>query len=134
MSRGLFVVSLILFIAAGSRAGEKYQPITEKQLQTNVPNFFYFDYQNEPEPGKRLWLRIDDKTWIERYPSGKESKFQTLGRATVEKVEGIIVERTEDNGLHVFIPDKGGEKMEIKFREAAKDGDWSLLGEMKKVE
>jgi hypothetical protein len=134
MSHSLILASLIPFFAVGAPAGEKYQPVTPKQLQTTVPNFFYFDYQAEPEPGKRLWLRIDDKTWIERYPSGKESKFQVLGRATVEKVEGIVVERADDQGLDVFIHDKGGEKMEIKFREAGKTGDWSLLGEMKKIE
>jgi hypothetical protein len=52
----------------------------------------------------------------------------------VEGVEGIVVERSEDRGIRVFIADKGQERMEIRFREPGKEKGWSLLGEMKKVD
>ena len=133
MARG-FIFMALLFITAASYAGERYEPVTAKELATKVPNFFFVDYQFEPEPGKRLWLRVNESTWIERYPSGKETKFELLGRATVDQIEGVVVERAEDQGLHAFIPDKGGEPMELKFREVGQEGEWSLLGEMKKVE
>src|SRR5262245_7314671 len=34
--------------------------VTKEHLLTKVPNFFCFDYQGQRNPGKRMWLRIDD--------------------------------------------------------------------------
>ena len=82
-----------------------------------------------------MWLRIDDKTFVERYPSGKEDKFNILGRVTVDKGMGVVVEWA-DKGIQGFIPDKGTEKMVFRFRfnEDGKLGDWKPLAEMKKKE
>jgi hypothetical protein len=118
--------------AASTAAATGYQEPTKEQLATKVPSFFYFDYEAEPEPGKRLWLRIDDKHWIERYPSGVESKFVTLGRTTVDNIKGVVAEHA-DKSIQVFIPDKTTGRMEFKFRLPGDEG-WATLAEMKKVE
>ena len=57
MSRMLSIASLLLFLAPLAPAAETYEPVTQQQLQSKIPNFFYCDYMYEPEPGKRLWLR-----------------------------------------------------------------------------
>src|SRR2546425_266954 len=70
---------------------EGVSEITKEHLLTKMPNFFCFDYDAEPQPGKRLWLRVDDKHWIERYPDGSDSKFKILGWALVRGEIGTIV-------------------------------------------
>jgi hypothetical protein len=91
--------------------------VTKQHLLTKVPNFFFFDYNAEPQPGKRLWLRVDDQHWIERYPDGTESKFKILGRMLVQAELGTVVVKIagdpnktstpNDGTFYVFIPDKG---------------------------
>ena len=63
--------------------------ITKEQLNASVPSFFYFYYPFQPQPGKRLWLRVDDQHFIERYPDGSESKFKILGR-TIARVRYVV--------------------------------------------
>jgi hypothetical protein len=94
-------------------------------------------------PGKRLWLRVDDKQFIERYPDGTESRFKILGHAKAYDMPGTVVvkidgdpEKTQtqnDGSFQVFIPDKGNEVMALLFRNAG--GEWSEKGMiMQKVE
>jgi hypothetical protein len=111
--------------------------ITKEQLIAKVPSFFYFDYPYEPQPGKRLWMRIDDNNWIERYPDGTQSKFQILGRTIAGRESGTVVvkiagdpEKTftdNDGGFQVFIPDKGNKEMAILFRYGQGDSDWKEM-------
>ncbi|HWY86087.1 MAG TPA: hypothetical protein VNX28_05155 [Gemmataceae bacterium] len=123
---------------------KKLPEVTKEHLASKVPNFFYFDYTGEPQPGKRLWLRIDDKHFVERYPDGIESKFKIIGRATVDGVQGTALVKiagdaqatgTENDGsLQVFLPDRGSAKMEFRVRFVPAGDQWGNLGEMKKVE
>jgi hypothetical protein len=76
-----------------------------------VPDSFYFDYQFEPTPGKRYWLRVDTRKWIERYPDGRLTKFSILGRAKVDDTTGIVVQKTDEKTFQVFIPDKRSKLM-----------------------
>jgi tetratricopeptide (TPR) repeat protein len=98
------------------------------------PTYFCFDYQFEPEPGKRIWIRVDEKAWIERYPSGKESRFTILKHSTVEQITGTIVEQIKERDFHVFIPDKTDGRMDLKFKAPWTEGNWRFIGEMKNVE
>ena len=109
---------------------------------SRMPNFFYFDYQFDPLPGKRLWLRVDAKHWVERYPDGMETRFRVLGRTRRGGRPGVGRSRSgspaipeEDDNFQVFIPDKGDEPMRFLFR-AVEDGkgEWAFLAEIKKVE
>ena len=103
---------------------EGVSEVTKEHLLTKVPNFFCFDYDAQPQPGKRLWLRVDDKHWIERYPDGVESKFKILGRMMVQAELGTVVVKIagdpsktntpNDGSFHVFIPDKGNAEMVIR--------------------
>ena len=118
---------------------EGVSEVTKEHLLIKVPNFFCFDYPYEPLPGKRLWLRVDDAHWIERYPDGTESKFKTLGRTTARGEGGIVVAKIEGDPertgtgnsgqFQVFIPDKGNKEMAILFRfgddQEWKDMSWS---------
>jgi hypothetical protein len=119
--------------------------VTADDLRSRVPNFFSFDYEFGPQAGKRLWLRINDQRWIERYPDGMETPFRMLGRARTGGVSGTIVVRLvgdrdgkgveEDDRFQVFIPDRGDEPMRLFFRTVEDGpGDWTFLGEMKKAE
>src|SRR4051812_39419765 len=73
------------------QTAEHLVPLTKQQLASKVPQFYSFDYDADPQPGKRYWLRVDDSTWIERYPDGFQSTFKVLGHATVNDTEGTIV-------------------------------------------
>ena len=128
-----------------SPAPERILPLTKKQLVSKVPQFYSFDYDADPQPGKRYWLRVDDSTWIERYPDGLQSTFKVLGHATVNDTEGTIVVKVSgsprrtgtDNkgGLQAFIPDKGSAVMHHWYRNLGRgDIEWNDLGPMLNVE
>ena len=112
--------------------------IAKEDLLKKTPNFFFYDYQFEPEPGKRYWLRVSDEYFIERYPSGLETRFDILGRGKVEASDGTVVARVVDgkhDGFQVFISDRTLEARSIYFRlPTVNEGKWVLLGEMKSVE
>jgi hypothetical protein len=120
--------------------------ITKENLLTRVPNFFCFEYDAEPQPGKRLWLRVDDKHWVERYPDGLESKFKIVGRMKVKGENGTVVAKIagdpvktntpNDGTFYVFIPDKGNVEMVIRVSRARVNqlaGGWTS-SEMEKIE
>jgi hypothetical protein len=109
------------------KAPEGISSITKEHLNSKVPNFFYFDYLFDPQPGKRLWLRVDDEHFVERYPDGTESRFKVLGHAQARGMGGTVVvkiagdpEKTgtdNEGGFQVFIPDKGNDEMAILMRD-----------------
>lgn len=41
---------------------ETISPLTAEELDAKVPNSYYFDYTYQPQPGKRIWRRIDNET------------------------------------------------------------------------
>jgi hypothetical protein len=95
-------------------------------LTTKVPNYFCFDYPFQPNAGRRLWLRVDDQHFVERYPDGTESRFLTVGRTKAHGMTGTIVAKmvgdadktqtANDGTFQVFIPDKGEDEPAILFR------------------
>jgi hypothetical protein len=113
---------------------DEIKEVTKDHILKNVPNRFYFDYEFKPKPGKRYWRRIDDKTWIERYPDGEETTFAIIGQATVNDATGIIIQQTDEKTFQVFIPDKGSELMWLRIRHTGVTEDWSYLAKMEKVE
>jgi hypothetical protein len=124
---------------------ERVVPLTKEQLVSSVPHFYIFDYDAEPQPGKRYWLRVNDTTWIERYPDGFQSTFKVLGHTRVNETEGTLVVKVAgsarksgtDNhgGLQAFIPDKGSTVMHHWYRNIERgDEDWNDLGPMYNVE
>lgn len=124
---------------------EKITPISKEHLAAKVPHFYFFEYQGMPQPGKRYWLRVDENTWVERYPDGFQSTFKVLGHAKVEGQEGTMVvkisgapeetDTTNDGGLQAFIPDKGSEMMRHFYRNSSRgDTEWNDLAEMEAVQ
>jgi hypothetical protein len=126
---------------------EGVSKITKEHLLTKVPNFFCFEYEAGPLPGKRLWMRVDDKHWIERYPDGSDSKYKILGRLKIMAESGTVVVKIEgdlgktgtpnDGTFHVFIPDKGNVEMVLRTSHTtAKDlaGQVWKSSEMEKIE
>ncbi|MDB6140137.1 MAG: hypothetical protein JWO94_3209 [Verrucomicrobiaceae bacterium] len=123
---------------------EKITPLTAEQLDSKVPHSYYFDYGFEPQPGKRIWRRIDSQTWHEIYPDGLITVFKVLGHTTVSNTEGTVVvkwkgavEKTltpNDGGLQAFIPDLGSTTMHHWYRNTARgDKAWNDLAPMKDV-
>lgn len=100
--------------------------LTRQHLLKKVPNFFFFEYPFKPQPGKRLWMRVDDKLFLERYPDGTESRYKILGQAAPRGTVGTVVMKvtgdeektqTQNTGsFQVFIPDKDSDDMAILFR------------------
>jgi hypothetical protein len=113
--------------------------MTKEHLQSKVPNFFSFG----DDDGKRYWLRVDSKHFIERYPDGTEARFKILGTATVNDKKGTIaakiagdMEKTgtaNDGTFQVFISDKGQKEMRFLFRNG-EDGEWGDIAEMAHAE
>lgn len=123
---------------------ETISPLSAEHLETKVPHSYYFDYDFEPQPGKRIWRRIDSKTWHEIYPDGLTTVFKVLGHTKVSDTEGTIVVKwsgdaektmtTNDGGLQAFIPDLGSATMHHWYRNTARgDTAWNDLAPMKDV-
>ncbi len=152
--RSSILAAVLLAIPGLVRAFDDQKPeklppgvseVTKDDLRSRMPSFFYFDYPFEPTPGKRIWLRIDDKHWIERYPDGMETRFRILGKAKADNTMGTIVVRLtsdpndpvreKDDNFQVFIPDKGNEPMLLRFRTVEDEpNEWVSLGQMQKLE
>ena len=158
---GIFAIACVVMLAAhlvvpglvrgnadeeANRATpERIVPLTKAQLVSNVPHFYIFDYEGDPQPGKRYWVRVNDSTWVERYPDGFQSTFKVLGHAKINDTEGTIVVKVAgsprktgtDNhgGLQAFIPDKGSAVMHHWYRNIERgDVEWNDLGAMYNVE
>jgi len=97
-------MSAVLLV--GQDETDAIKPVAKEYLLTKVPNFFARDYRFETEPSKRVWIRVDEKTFVERFPSGKENRFTVLGRANTGEVEGIIVPLA-DSRLQAFCSRQG---------------------------
>lgn len=121
--------------------------VTKEHFLNKMPNFFVFDYEGQPQPGKRLWLRIDDKHWVERYPDGLESKYKILGRMKIMNESGTVVVKIEgdpartatpnDGTFFVFIPDKGNVEMVLRVARGSikqLEGPVWKSSEMEKIE
>lgn len=126
------------------RLPETITPISSAHLDTKVPHSYYFDYDAQPQPGKRIWQRIDSCTWHEVYPNGHITVFKVLGHTRVSYTEGTIVVKrsgdpkktatTNDGGLQAFIPDLGSAIMHHWYRNTARgDTSWNDLAPMKDI-
>ena len=128
-------------------AAERIVPLTREQLISKVPHFYVFNYRGNPQPGKRYWLRVDNSTWIERYPDGVQTVFKVVGHTTVQKIEGTVVVKVNADGdgkgaapeggggFQAFIPDKGSAVMHHLYRNIDRgETDWRDLGPMLAVE
>ena len=80
---------------------QKLAEVTKKDLISKVPNFFSFEIEGDQD-SKRLWLRIDNKHFIERYPSGGESKFKVLGRTKVEGMADLLTRERHTAGVNAL--------------------------------
>ena len=121
------------------KPAEVVTPVTKEQFATKVPNFFCYDYPFESLPGRRLWMRVDDQHFVERYPDGTDSRFKIVGHVKARGMEGTIVAKIagdqattgtpNDESFQVFIPDKDGEELAILFRDNPqaewRDMSWS---------
>jgi hypothetical protein len=110
-----------------------------------MPNFFYFQYKGEPDPGKRYWMRISDSMWLERYESGTESRYMILGRRKLMNMQGTIIIKVDgetsetltfnDGSFLAFIPDKENRLMNFFYLNLRNpDPSWRGLASMHKVE
>ena len=70
---------------------EGVSKVRKEHLLTKIPNFFCFDYDAEPQPGRRIWMRVDDNHFIERYPDGLQSTYRILGRMKIMGESGTVV-------------------------------------------
>jgi hypothetical protein len=70
-----------------------------------VPNFFSWESSDQRESGKRIWIRVDDTTFVERYPSNHENRFRILRSDKVKDVDGIVLQ-ISDSSHQAFIPYK----------------------------
>ena len=121
-----------------------FRPFRPENLKT-IPSFFKFDYRSSgPIQGARLWIRIDDSTWVERYPDGFESKFHVFGRTEVDGLTGSVLVKfagdpnvtLNDNkgGQLIFIPDIGSRQMNFYYWKVSRgDTSWTRLAPMIEV-
>jgi hypothetical protein len=95
-----------------------------------VPNFFSCEYSDQREPKERqispremshktggdlqtetdpttgkIWMRVDDTTFVARYTSNHEDRFRILRSDKVKDVDGIVLQ-IYDSSLQAFIPYK----------------------------
>lgn len=117
-----------------------FKPI-KKSDYTKMRNFFMFEYDANPQPGKRLWMRIDKDHWVEQYPNGITSKFFLFGRTAVKgqlgsvavKISGNPKQTNNDNqgGQIVFIPDTNVKNPKFHYQKLSRgDKEWVHLADI----
>jgi hypothetical protein len=113
---GAFVLAMITgFVLTSTRPNTPSRPLEQ----------FHFDYQREPQPGRRVWKEIQPGLWTESYDSGLQSTFQVVQNATIEGAPGVIATKlsgdeklTEvpNQTMQVFIPLKNSPSNRMRFR------------------
>jgi hypothetical protein len=137
-------IGLILFcglLIAGCSAPRGQRPASTASKNRNVPaqelakplKQFWFEHNFEPRPGRRVWIRADDRTWIEQYPDGFRARYQIKERIRLFNLMGEVVQiasgsaeqnvNARDGAVEIFIPDKGSHQMVLFHREFAQ-GAW----------
>jgi|SRR5580704_2899751 hypothetical protein len=119
---GLCVAAGILVLATFARADGR------------IPTSFRWYYQFEPK-GWRIWTRLSDTKWVERYLSGQADTFSDLGVGDVNGCHGIILLK-DNNALQVFVPDEKCAKQVALFQFIGPNGPqgpWNVLGVMENV-
>jgi len=94
---------------------------------------FWFDYNSQPHPGKRVWVRLNETTWVVLYPNGVQARYRTKGREEVRGLRGTVVEKFEgdpnetgtpnDGSFQIFIPDRDNQQLLLSFRHF-QNGAW----------
>lgn len=107
-----------------------HRGLTKDELALNVPLFFTIAASGK----KNLWLRVDDRHWVERRPDGTESKYQIIARTMVRGRRGILISQMPRDAMQMFIPDKGPDGEALIRRLDQSDASWQSLGVMKNVE
>lgn len=91
------------------------------------PHHFWVLAQGEVAE-RREWLRVEPRTWEERYPSGAVMRYRVVGRLREDGRVGMIVRRVPNGEVEVYIPDLGVESWPAM--RVTPGGDWHDLGPM----
>jgi hypothetical protein len=122
------------------------QQVALKKETARVVQHFWFDYNAEPNPGKRIWVHVDDSTWTELYPNGSQSRYKTGERTVVGGMTGTSVRKVagdpnetwtlNDGSFEAFIPDKSNPRLILSFRhfQNGKWTDWKILALIHPIE
>jgi hypothetical protein len=107
---------------------------------------FWFDYNYEPYPGKRVWMKVDKTIWVEFYPNGLQSRYKVKHRDAIEGQAGTVVSKfagdpsetktLNEGSFEAFIPDKVHRKMPLYFRHRIGNrwDDWQFLTDIYLIE
>ena len=118
---------------------------TGKKVEARKVTHFWFDYNYQPHPGKRVWMLVNPKIWVEFYPNGLQSRYKVLDRTAVDGKSGTIVSKfsgdtdetqtLNEGSFEAFIPDKG-DKLPLYFRHRMNGqwSDWQLLTDINIIE
>ena len=117
----------------------------DKKVKATKVTHFWFDYDYQPHPGKRVWMLVDPTTWVEFYPNGLQSRYKVIDRTTVNGKSGTVVSKfsgdtdetqtLNEGSFEAFIPDKGV-KLPLYFRNRINGqwNDWQLLTDINLIE
>jgi serine/threonine protein kinase len=101
------------------------------QALERSPTKFVLDYQSQPDPGRRTWVRRG-ATWTETQPSGVQNIYTVSRQLNVYGTEGSELNRTA-GGITLFLPhlsSNGSWHLMVK----QSDDHWVSIGEVKEVE
>lgn len=92
---------------------------------------FWFDYDGQPEPGRRYWLSGENGLWVERYPSGKTTTYHAQKHGKLNNMMGTLVQRDDvsDEIYQIFVPDENTNPKILAFRHGVK-GEWQELAKI----
>jgi hypothetical protein len=99
--------------------------------KNSVTRFSWDTSPDEIDPGTRQMIRQANGSWIEHYHTGAQALFLFLGRTSQRNCDGTLLEKEEEPGFEVFVPDSTCPAMHVLWRRDK--GAWSILGKMKDV-
>jgi len=107
---------------------------------------FWFDYNHQPNPGKRVWMRTSDDIWAELYPNGTISRYKRSARGRLNGEVGTVVRKFEgditqtlvpnDGSFEAFFPDRTATNRVLFYRylRGTKWGAWRALAPVNPIE
>jgi len=115
--------------------------VSQAQSGQDVPRSFRW-YYNYPPEGWRYWERTATG-WVERYPDGRENRFQSLGMTQLSGACIAIRARklhgpTNEPLTEIAIPTRGCDKHVLVFRFIAENGaptsEWRKVGDLEAIQ
>jgi len=119
----IFVIAALLLARYFINRKSEFHPDPK-----NLVYVFYYEYEDDIDPGNRYFYRSPDGYWVEREDNGHENIFKEIGPGSTAETKGLLL-RNIKTTLELVIPEKQGASRKLFFRVPPVQR-WRYLGDI----